>query len=407
MTVDEAEAAGEPAGPGRSDGAEAAAARLRPLPWGRLVLLALLGTLLGTALALVDLDRTRATNGGLAHTGPDGPAAELMAQDFPDEPQFTYGEHDGPMFYAIARDPWDLDVVTESLDRPRYRLQHPLFSWLAWAANPFADGGDDLLWTLFGVGVASMALAGVSVGALSHTLRGPVWLAAVVPILPGATVSLRITVADTLAVALLAAALAASLRGRPVLAAALGVAAVLTKEPMILGLGGLFLWRRDRDGAILVGAPVVVAGAWALFLRSRVESPGGEVIEFGLPFAGLTEAITDIWAQGDSPYALVSVAAAFGFGIAALVRRRPAHPLWWAVAANLAFVTLLTTTVVGLERNGTRMTMPLLVLGLVTALAPSGRAQVPEAVVPARRWWPRPHPGGPSGTAERSATSSS
>ena len=60
------------------------------------------------------------------------------------------------------------------------------------------------------------------------------------------------------------------------------------------------------------------------------------------------------------------------------------------MAVNLAFVVLLDVTVIGLERNGTRMTLPLLVLGLVGALAPSGTAEVPAGVVPTRRWWPRP-----------------
>ena len=384
MTADGVDdAVGDAPRPGSAD-------RLAPLPWRSLVLLALLGTVLGASLTLLDLGRTRESNGGLIHTGPEGPAAALMAEDFPDEPQFRYGEHDGPMFYAVARDPWDLDRAAASLDRPRYRLQHPVFSWLAWLAHPTGTGGDGLLWTMFGVGVASMVLGGVAVGALSHTLRGPIWLAAVLPILPGATVSLRITVADTLAVALLAAALAASLRGRDGLAVALGVAAVLTKEPMILGLGGLALWRRDRAGVALVAVPVAVAAAWFAVLAASVPTSGAEVIEFGAPLVGLWRASTEIWAEGDSPYALVSVVAALVLAVVVLVRRRPDHPLWWPVAVNLAFVVLLDVTVIGLERNGTRMTLPLLVLGLVGALAPSGTAEVPAGVVPTRRWWPRP-----------------
>lgn len=357
----------------------ATSSRLRPLPWAVLIGLAVLGTLLGTAITLLDLERTRDTNGGLIHTGPDGPAAELLARDFPDEPQFTYGEHDGPMFYAVARNPWPLDVPSESLDRPRYRLQHPMFPWLVWLVHPTGSGGNALLWSMFGVGVAALVAGGVAVGALSHTLRGPVWLALVFPILPGATVSLRITVADALAVALLAAAIALSLRGHAVGAVVAAVAAVLTKEPMVLALAGVALWRRDRQGLALVGVPVLVAGLWALFLRWQVDSPGGEVIEFGLPLRGLVGAV-DIWTAGKDPYALVSVVAAIGLATVALVRRRLDHPLTAAVALNLAFVLLLNKTVLGLERNGTRMTLPLLVLALVAVVAPRGRAALPSAL---------------------------
>lgn len=356
-----------------------------PLPWAGLLLLAALGTLLGTSLTLLDLDRTRATNGGLIHTGPEGPAAELMARDFPDEPQFATGEHDGPMVYAIAKDAWHLDTVAESLDRPRYRLQHPLLGWLAWVLDPTGDGGPRLLWSLFAIGVLAMWGAGVATGALSATLGGPTWVAAIVPILPGATVSLRITVADTLALALVLAAVTASLRGRTVLAALLGTGSVLAKESMALTLVARAVRQRDLRGLALVAVPAVVAGAWMVVLAITVETSGQEVIEFGLPFAGLGEAITEIWLEGDSPYALISAAAAAALTVAALVRRGWAHPLAPAVVVNAAFAVMLTTTVLGLERNGTRMTMPLLVLALVMLVAPGAepRTATPPPLVTA------------------------
>lgn len=349
-----------------------------PLPWARLLALAVLGTALAGVIVGADLHRSRATNGGLIHTGPEGPAAALMAQDFPDEPQFTYGEHDGPMFYAVARDPWRLDVAAESLDRPRYRLQHPLFSWLAWLLHPTGAGGDGLLAAMVAVGVGALVLAGVATGALSHTFRGPLWPAALVPVLPGATMSLRITVADALAVALLVAALTASVRGRAAWALVFATAAVLTKEPMVLGLVGLAAWRRDRQGLALVAVPAAVAAAWALVLRLQVESHGGEVIEFGLPLRGLTEAVGH-WGGGGDRYAMVAVVASLGAAVAALARHRLAHPLSVAVALHLGFVLLLTKTVLGLERNGTRMTLPLLVLSLVVLATP--RAPACPAIV--------------------------
>jgi len=370
--LDRAETEPAPAGASGPSGV------LAPLPWARLLLLAVLGTVLGASMALLDLERTRDVHGGLMHTGPDGPAAELFARDFPDQPQFTEGEHDGPMFYAVARDPFDLDRAAESLDRPRYRLQHPLFSWLAWVGSP-SGGGEPLARSFFAVGVLALVAGGVAMGALSHTLRGPIWLAVLFPILPGAIMSLRITVADALGVALMLAALAASLRGRTTFAVVLAVGAVLTKEPMILAFGGLALWRRDHPGWLLVGTPVAVAGLWALFLRWRVESPGGEVIEFGLPFAGLWEGV-QYWAEGGSPLAMLAAVAALGLGVATLVRRRLDHPLSIAVGAYLAFVLLLTPTVLALERNGTRMTMPLLALAIVAMVAPRGATNLPSSL---------------------------
>ena len=54
----------------------------------------------------------------------------------PDQAQFTYGESDGPMFYAVARDFWDLDRAAESLDRPRYRLTRPAYPFFGWLLHP-------------------------------------------------------------------------------------------------------------------------------------------------------------------------------------------------------------------------------------------------------------------------------
>ncbi len=298
--------------------------RREPLPWRLLILFALAGTAIAVTITLADLSSNRSSTGGLIHTGPQGPAAALLARDFPNDPQSSFGEHDGPMFYAIARSPWHLDVAAESLDRPRYRLQHPLLSWLSWAAHP-VGGGDPLLWTMFGVGVAGIFLGCLSMGALSSTLRGPAYLGVLFGILPGTFMSLRITTADALAVALMLTALVLSLRDHTVLAALAGVATVLAKEPMFLGLVGLALWRRDRRGLALVLPAAVVAGAWFLWLRQTVTATGDMVMEFGVPFVGLFSSVR-LWAQGIDVMAMVSVVPATVLTVVAFVRSRLAPP---------------------------------------------------------------------------------
>ena len=402
--------------------------RARAIAWRPVLLLALLGTVLGTGLVALDLQRTRDVNGGLIHTGPDGPASALIAEDFPDEPQFTNGAHDGPMFYAVARDPFDLDKAAESLDRPPYRLQRPLFPLLAWALNPTRSAGEPLLWTMVGVGVLAMFAAAVATGALATSLGGPAWLALLVPVLPGVTMSLRITVADTLAVALLVAAIAASLRGRDLLAVGFAVLAVLAKEPMLLGLLGFAAWRADRRGLALVAAPVAVAASWYLYLRTQVQPSPEEVIEFGLPGQGLLGAVAH-WASGQDPGAMLSVVAAFALAAVALLRRGLRHPLSLAIIVNAGFLLLVTRTVIGLERNGTRTSLPLLVLALVAVATPdavrilSGAPAPPAAdgidaddedridgaggrtargdAASGRRWWQRAGQARPSATTNR------
>jgi hypothetical protein len=329
---------------------------------------ATIGTILAVSVALIDVAGNRETVGGLVHTGPQGPAAALMRSDLPDEPQFRNGEHDGPMVYAIARAPMHLDVVAESLDRPRYRLQHPLLSWLGWIGHP-TGGGDGLVRSLFVVGMLALLGGGLAMGALATTLGGPSWLAVVFPVLPGSIMSLRITVADALAMALALGAIVLSLRGRPWLAAALACLAVLSKEPTWLTFVGVALWRRDREAVPLVVLPAVVAGGWALWLRHTVPSDANEVIEFVAPFKGWIGSL-DLWAGGNASLAIIAVVIALGLTVAALVKRRPTHPLYWAVVLNLAFFTILDRDVIGLDRNGTRMTLPLLVLAVVALATP-------------------------------------
>jgi hypothetical protein len=350
------------------------AAVRRPLPWRALLLLALLGTMLGVGFCLLDLHQTEARYGGLIHTGPTGPAAALLRRELPGEPQFALGQHDGPMYYAVARDPLHLDRVSHYLDRPRYRLQHPLLSWLGWAAHPWG-GGQPLVWTLFGVGVAAVFLGSVAAGALSESLGGPVWPALVFAVLPGAVMSLRITTGDALGVALMVLAIVASFRGHLVLTAVAAALAVLAKEPVLLGLVGVALWRRDRDGLALVVPPILVAGAWYVWLRIQLGAGGEGIMEFGMPFAGLGSAST-MWVHGSSLYAGVSVVAALVLSVVALARHGWRHPLAVSVILQLAFTLCLTRDVIGLERNGTRMSLPLLIVALIMLITPEARERL-------------------------------
>ena len=338
------------------------------LAWRPLLLLALLGTVLGVGVCLLDLHQTQAVYGGLVHTGPMVRPPRLLRRELPSDKQFTLGEHDGPMYYAIARDPFHLHQVSQYLDRPRYRLQHPLLSWLAWAAHPWG-GGDAMVWTLFGVSVVAIFLGSVAAGALSATLKGPIWPALAFGVMPGAIMSLRITTGDALGAALLLVALVASFRGHLVLTAVAAAAAVLAKEPVLLGLVGVALWRRDRDALALVVPPVVVAGAWYVWLRLQLGGGGEGIVEFGLPFVGLDRSLS-VWRAGDANYAMLSVIATLALAIAALVRHGWRHPLGLAVVLQLAVLVCYSVSVIGLDRNATRMTLPLMAVSLIMLVTP-------------------------------------
>jgi len=154
-----------------------------------------------------------------------------------------------------------------------------------------------------------------------------------------------------------------------VLAAIAGVATVLAKEPMFLGLLGLALWRRDRRGLALVLPAAVVAGAWFIWLRHTVTASGDVIMEFGMPLVGLLSSVR-LWVQGIDVLAMVSVVPATVLAAVALVRSRLRHPLALALALQLGFMLLLTRDVIGLQRNGTRMSLPVLALAIIVVATP-------------------------------------
>jgi hypothetical protein len=334
----------------------------RPLPWRSLLLLALLSTGLAVSLTLIDLHNTRDVNGWLIHTGPNGPAAPLLREDFPDDPQFDRGQHDGPMFYAIARSPFDLHTAAESLDFPRYRLQRPLFPWLSRLVY-LPGSGAGLVWAMFVVGAASVFVGSIGLSTISVTLGGSPLVGLAVGLLPGTLQSLRITTADNLSLALLLVALALSLRGEAIWAVVLAVACVLAKETALTTLVGFALWRRDRKGLALVGVPILVAGAWAVYLRVAVPFGEGTLLDWDLPFQGLYETVK-LWFNGDNVLTMACIVGGLVISAIGLYRAGLEHPLSLAVVANLAILVVFNVDVIGLDRNSTRITMPLLALAI-------------------------------------------
>jgi hypothetical protein len=216
-------------------------------------------------------------------------------------------------------------------------------------------------------------------GALSVTLRGPPWMAAVFPLLPGCFFALRLSTPDALALAFTLGAIAASLRSRWWLAVLLGVAAALTKETSLILLVGFLAYRRDRQGVALVAIPAAAAGAWFAWLHV-LPLPAGtdpDVVEFTAPFGGWADVVR-FWRDVPSTpvetlgfaamvVALLTVALA---GVA-LWRRGVRHPLGWMLGTQLGLIVFLTWPPLAPERNGTRTLLPMLALALLALVTPN------------------------------------
>ena len=348
------------------------------VPWRRIVALAVAATAVGAALVLLNLRAVGQPVAGLLYAGADGPSADVVVADLggPLEPGVG---HDGQQFYAVARNPLDPHEAAESLERPRYRLQRPGFSLLAWALHP-SGGGEGLVWALFAVGVAGLALGGVALGGLAARTGGTPLLAAAFPLLPGSLLCLRLTLADPLALAFALSALALDLAGRRRAAVVLGVAAVLTKESTLLVLLGWALARpSDRGRQRLVIVPALAGGALAALLWAVFPGQGLGVGELGPPLLGILASVPT-WAAGDHLTSLCSLLAAVALGVAALRRHGLRSPFGPAVALQLAFLTLVTDTVWALGSGGLRVTLPALALGVLALLAAPAERPVPALV---------------------------
>lgn len=362
----------------------------RLIRWRSIAAYALASTLI---VGLGLLARIHGAGGGdplvVILPGSDGPSAEVFEADFPKLDFPSKVGHDGQQVYAIARDPWNLDAVAPHLDRPTYRLGRPLLSWLGWVAHP-SGGGTDLAWALISLevlGVFGFAVAG---GALMQLCGGRAQWAAVFPLLPGTLATLAITTADVFATGLLVGAIAATMRRRYVLAMALGALAILAKESVALPLGIFLLasvLNRTRGGnakerlrtlANSREARVGIAALlpwllWSIWIRIQLGAETN-LLEFGLPFEGLIDGWQLRWSRGEDLVALLTVSLTYAVAVRALIRTRhswAARPLWWTVIAQMAFTSTFTVSVVALDYNGTRTTLPLLVLAVAAGLAAS------------------------------------
>lgn len=348
---------------------------------------AVVGTVLLALALVVDLQRLGGNPLGLVQPGGDGPSVEVFAEDFPDVELPSGLGLDGQMTYAMARDPWPVDASADALDRPRYRLQRPLLSWVAGTAYP-GTGGMGLVWTIVLVNLLCVAAGAWAVGRLSTRWGGPAWIAAVFPILPGCFMGVRVSTADAAAIGLALLAVALAQDRRTGAAVAVGVAAVLTKEPALLVLVGWALAHRTRRDVAVAAVPFVALVGWMATLRVLV--PGAESLngDIGLPGLGIAAAARDLWVHGDESWGMIATVAGLVLGVAALGRGRLGHPLGWAVVVNLAYLLVAGSNPVGTSFGGTRTALGLTAVSLLVLATP--RAPRVQALPAALRGVVRP-----------------
>jgi hypothetical protein len=308
----------------------------------------------------------------LVYTGSEGAAAELVASDFGMEANDLPPDwgHDGQYLYVIARSPLDRDVLTAYLDNPTYRMQRPLMPLLARLLSPVGEGMG-LVVSLVAVSFTATALLAVATARLAARFGADPAIAGLVPLLPGVWWSMRLTLTDTLAAALMMLAVTASLNGRRRSAVALAIATVLTKEVMIVAFVGLWLWRRDRPRLIMLASSIAAAGALHVTVSAWLSAPAQEVGALDRPLVGLWSAVL-AWRTNLEVGAAICVLGTIALTIFCLVRRRN-NPFTWIAAAHLPLIGVLDFVVLELSVNATRAVLPAtLAAGLAAASLPDG-----------------------------------
>jgi hypothetical protein len=360
------------------------------VPWKKIVLLSLVGTLIAVGVAVALLKPPLGFKQSFV-PWEEAPNATIIAADYPDW-QLTdskVSQHDGTQFYVMARAIFDMDDDGVYLDRPHYRWQRPLLAWLV-APGYWAGGPDGLVAAFFVVNVAAIFVGAAAVGRLGVRFGyGPsaaLWFA----LLPGVYLSLLLGVADVLSLSLFLVGCNLLLSRRLGWAAVLFVAACLAKETSLVLVAGVALWEvtrgapvrswvrqvldRWRDAALLVVPALLTVVGWALFVRAVVPlpvNPDAQIVELTAPFGGIRDTLRNIFTDpGENVLVAFSWLVALVAAGKGLWVHRLRHPFSFAVIGSLLLLTPMTSSVIGFPSNAPRMLMAPAILAILMMLTP-------------------------------------
>ncbi len=337
--------------------------------------LAVVAVLVGLLIVAASLIRHDGDIAGRTKFGAGDTVAERTAhvEDVLDREVATVDllGHDGSMFFLQALDPFYLDDDhAQHLDRPVYRAQRMLFPTIAGLGGLLP--AEMILWTMGLTNVAALALGTVGAGRLARRFGGSPWLGLAFTLNPGIVFEFDISGAGILAFAAAIWGTLAIEEGRLRSAIVWFAAAVLAREVMLLYLAGVCvyrLWTTRRIPWLLGGVPALTAAAWAGYVRLRLDSHDGvnEVQEFGPPFGGMAESVSN-WI--DNPIDL-GIIAGLVIVMPLLVIRGIQNPnaLAWGAMGFIVVAILLTQQVWWRFFDVSRAIAPVMTAYVVTSFS--------------------------------------
>lgn len=282
--------------------------------------------------------------------GEDATTITAHAEEVLDREVYLRGAqgHDGKYFFLQALDPLYLNPEEHArfLDRPTYRGQRMLYPLLAGLGGIVPD--PLVPWTMVLVNLLALAAGGWATARLAQRFGGnPLWGLAF-PLNVGLLSELAISGAGIIAFAAAIMAFDALEAEEFRRGAVWLTVSVLAREAMLLAALGTFLLARRRTGRWqwkLLAWPAVAAGAWAGYLRLRLDAGSGvdEVQELGIPFGGIVDAFPR-WL--DQPFDLLVALTLFALLATFTVRtiRDPSY-LGWGSAGFVVLAILFTRQV--------------------------------------------------------------
>jgi hypothetical protein len=229
----------------------------------------------------------------------------------------NYG-HDGREFWVLARDPLLFSAGRDArlLDLPAYRAARIAYPA---AAAPWRSFGESSL--LLGLLVTNLIVVGVGsyfTALFALHIRAPLMTTAFFGASPVVAVAVLLDLGDAMSLAALIASVYLFTRGRFGWGTAMGVVAVLAKQPALLAMAAVAATAPSvsRNRRIMyVMVPTLILIVWTAYVTVRLDASGAGLVGFGLPLLGYRDALPywvrhHLWPDAALGLALLPAAAA-------------------------------------------------------------------------------------------------
>ena len=302
---------------------------------------------------------------------PAGHETEVPAMREVSHYDYPWGSYDGQFYAQMALDPMLRDAtIDRAMDLPPYRARRILFSWTAWAIGiGRPHGSSKCMRSRSRLLVVPRGVSDALDTAHERTRSGAV---DGMPLRPRNVWSVRFALLDVPSLVLIALAVAAVEKGRPLLSAAIIGISALGRETNLLASSATYSSRPPRAVEVLLSAVLIVLPLfiWADYLRSIYRSTIFAQTNKLMPGTGLYRSWRNVVfedVKGSGLFSMQGLWLCLLIALAAqavysIVRRDYAAP-WWRIGVVYAALMLVLDRTLADPLTGaiTRVLLPMTV----------------------------------------------